>query len=274
MNSPAVSVILPAYNCERYIGRAIQSVLDQTFSDFELIIINDGSTDKTEFAVLSFSDHRIVYQKNETNQGLVYSLNRAIDLAGGKYIARMDADDICRPERLAKQVAFLDNHNEITLVATTIDFINNEEKLTGQWELDRKTISPEQIRSKMPSENCIAHPTVMLRSSVLKEFKYKTSQKNIEDYDLWLRLLNRGHQLAKVDEPLLLYRVHGDSVTSLYLKKRNPFFKHLSMKWRFLISEFFAGRVTGFLLIVNLSCAADLVKGIAKAIKNLFSGSV
>ena len=101
MNVPAVSVILPAYNCEKFIGKAIQSVLQQTFTDFELIIVNDGSTDNTESIIYSFDDQRIVYLKNQHNQGLIYTLNKAITEANGKYIARMDADDICLPERIA-----------------------------------------------------------------------------------------------------------------------------------------------------------------------------
>ena len=102
MNVPAVSVILPAYNCEKYIAKAIDSVLHQTFTDFELIIINDGSTDQTEKIVKSFSDPRILYQLNNTNKGLVFTLNKGIDIAKGRYIARMDGDDIAHRERFEK----------------------------------------------------------------------------------------------------------------------------------------------------------------------------
>src|SRR4249919_3825300 len=120
MNVPAVSVILPAYNCEKYIAKAIESVLHQTFTDLELIIINDGSTDRTEEIIRSFSDPRILYQVNNTNKGLVFTLNKGIDIAKGGYIARMDGDDICHPERLAKQKTFLDQNQEIATIASTI----------------------------------------------------------------------------------------------------------------------------------------------------------
>ena len=270
MNSPAISVILPAYNCEKFIGKAIQSVLQQTFIDFELIIINDGSTDKTEFAILEFADPRIVYQKNPENKGLIFSLNRGIELAQGKYIARMDADDICLPERFIKQKTFLDENQNITVVATTIDFINEQGEKKGSWDLDRKTITEQQIRKHMPYENCIAHPTVMMRSDVLKNLKYNWKQKNIEDYDLWLRILNRGMNIKKIDESLLLYRLHGDSVTSIYLKKKNPFFTHAFMKMRFLFSESFSGHISWFGIRVKGGLFLDLIKGTAKAIKNLF----
>src|SRR5262245_7986035 len=132
MNAPAISVILPAYNCEKFIGKAIQSVLQQTFSDFELIIINDGSTDNTETRIEEFNDPRVVYHKNPGNKGLIFTLNKAIELSQGRYIARMDADDSCLPERLAKQKDFLDHHENIAVTATTIDFINEKEEKKGQ----------------------------------------------------------------------------------------------------------------------------------------------
>jgi len=270
MNIPAVSVILPAYNCEKYIAKAIESVLHQTFIDFEFIIINDGSTDETEFAILAFADPRIVYLKNPGNKGLIYSLNRAIALAHGKYIARMDADDICSLERLSKQKSFLDQNENIALVATTIDLINEQEVKTGTWELDRQTITPKQINRKMPYENCLAHPTVMIRSEIIKKFKYNKKQRNIEDYDLWLRLLNRGNQIAKINEPLLLYRMHEKSVTNVYLKKRNPFFLHIIMKMQFLRGEILSGYIKWFTIRVTMSAFIDLLKGAGKTIKNIF----
>jgi glycosyltransferase involved in cell wall biosynthesis len=271
MNAPAISVVLPAFNCEAYLGKAIRSVLEQTFTDFELIIINDGSTDNTEFVILSFPDPRIVYLKNPANRGLIYTLNRAIEVAQGNYIARMDADDICLPERLAKQKEFLDKHPEMAVVATTIDYINEKEEKTGSWERDRKIISPEQIRRKMPFENCIAHPTIMIRSGIMKTYKYKSYQENIEDYDLWLRLLNRGLAIAKINEPLVLYRLHSDSVTSVHLKKKNFYFKQLNMKWKLLWHETLSGNLAGYLFLIKFAAFTDLVKGVGKYFKNLFT---
>lgn len=267
MNVPAVSVILPAYNCGKHLGLAIESVLRQTFPDFELIIVNDGSTDNTEQIINSFSDHRVIYVKNVKNEGLVNSLNRAIDLSRGKYIARMDGDDICQPGRLAKQKLYLDQNEDVTVVASTIEFINEQGQKTGEWELDKQTITPGQIKRAMMKQNCIAHPTVMMRSQIIKELKYQPYQKNIEDYDLWLRVLSRGHKIAKIDEPLLLYRIHGNSITSMYLKNANPYFKHLLMKLRFL-SKF--GYVSSFSIAVFGSAVTDLVKGILKSIKKSF----
>lgn len=267
MNVPAVSVILPAYNCEKFIGKAIQSVLQQTFTDFELIIINDGSTDNTGSVIQTFDDQRILYLKNPGNQGLISTLNKAITYVKGKYIARMDGDDICLAERLAKQKAFLDENENITVVASTIEFINEQEEKTGVWELDRQTITPEQIKKAILKQNCIAHPTVMMRSEIIKQLKYMEYQKNIEDYDLWLRLLNRGYKIAKLDESLLLYRIHDSSITSVHLKKTNPFFKHLAMKIKFL-TRF--SHISSFSFAVFGTAIMDLIKGIIKAIKNIF----
>lgn len=270
MNDVAVSVILPAFNCEKFIGQAIQSVLQQTFKDFELIIINDGSTDKTEFAIIGFDDPRIVYIKNPQNRGLIFSLNRAIDIAQGKYIARMDADDICKPERLAKQKDLLDQHEDLSMVACTIDLIDENGENAGVWQLDRKTIDPEQIKKRLVRENCIAHPTVMIRTDILKEFKYTPGQVNIEDYDLWLRLLSHGHRISKINEPLLLYRIHGSSITNLDLKNKNYFYKYFTMKRKFLAKEFSSGNVNGFTLKVMAGTVSDVAMGIGKGIKNLF----
>jgi len=267
MNIPAVSVILPAYNCEKFIGKAIESVLHQTFTDFELIIINDGSTDTTESVIQRFDDQRIIHLKNSANQGLIYTLNKAIAGANGKYIARMDADDICLQERLGKQKTFLDQNKDIAVVASTIEFINEREEKTGLWELDRQTISAGQIRSAILKQNCIAHPTVMIRSEIIKQLKYKEYQKNIEDYDLWLRLLNRGYKIAKLDEPLLLYRIHDKSITSVHLKRSNPFFKHFVMKIKVLTH---LNHFSGFAFRIFGSAIPDLIKGIVKAIKNIF----
>lgn len=271
MNQPAVSVILPAYNCESFLAKAIQSVLDQTFSDFELIIINDGSTDNFEEIILSFNDPRIVYIKNKRNCGLIFSLNKAIDFARGKYIARMDGDDICLPRRLELQKNYLDENPGIAIVATTIIMINEEGEESGKWKLDQQTLTSKIIRSTMLNENCIAHPTVMGQAVVFKKFHYQPYQKNIEDYDLWLRLLANGLHLSKIPEPLLYYRVHSTSITELHLKKANFFFKHYRMKLKLLLNEWKHGNFRWYTWLILLALKFDLLKGIGKSIKKMFT---
>src|SRR5690349_21132656 len=116
--NPAISVIMPVYNSAKFLRLAVESILDQTFKDFEFLIINDGSTDESEAILLEHAarDPRIVYIKNETNIGLIASLNKALSLAKGKYIARMDGDDVSLPERLAKQVSYLEENNTVAVL--------------------------------------------------------------------------------------------------------------------------------------------------------------
>jgi glycosyltransferase involved in cell wall biosynthesis len=271
MNPPEISVILPAYNTGAYLGKAIRSVLDQSFSDFELLIINDGSTDETENIIRSFSDPRIVYIKNEQNCGLANALNKGIDIARGKYIARMDGDDICLPTRFTYQKAILDQQPDIAAVASTIIFINKSGEQTGSWELDKRTIYPATIKSKMPYENCIAHPTIMMRSAVLKEMRYEPGQENMEDYDLWLRLMIRGYRIAKVEEPQLWYRVLDTSITGMHLKRKNFFFKHFKMKRKLLRNEWKEGWFNRYAWKIFFAMWLDLLKGTAKSVKKLFT---
>ena len=267
MNSPTVSVVLPVFNCEKYIGAAIESIVKQTFHDFELVIVNDGSTDNTESIVRRFSDPRIVYLNNEKNSGLIYTLNKAIDAARGKYIARMDSDDISLPDRLHQQCEFLEKHPEVGIVASTIINIDENNRELGAWELDRKTLSHNIIRKTMLRENCISHPSVMGKAELFHRFPYQEQQKNVEDYDLWLRLLVNNIHFAKIANPLLLYRIHPASITSVTLKNKNFYFKHFQMKRRLLASP---GEFNTYTLKILLSALIDLAFGIGKSIKSVF----
>lgn len=270
MNTPAISVLLPAYNCAAFLAKAIESVLKQEYTDFELLIINDGSTDNTESLIRSFTDPRIVYASNEKNSGLIFTLNKGIDLAKGRFIARMDADDICLPGRFAQQVNLLETDNSLAMVASPVIFINEAGSETGTWKLDRQTIFAAAIKKTMPYENCIAHPSVMIRADIVKRLHYSPGQKNIEDYDLWLRMLSRGYLIGKTQEPGLLYRVHGNSITGTNLKRKNFFFIHARMKAKFVWQEWKKGRFNFFIARVLPAIVLDLAKGCGKAIKNLF----
>lgn len=271
MNAPVVSVLLPVYNSGDFLTAAIRSVLEQSYSDFELLIINDGSTDGSEDIIRSFSDPRIICLKNDVNKGLIFSLNHGIEMARGKYIARMDADDICLPDRFAKQVSWLEANEKTAVVASVVSLIDQSGSVTGDWPLDRKTVSYKDIRKKMPFENCLAHPSVMIRTSVLKKLRYKTYPKHMEDYDLWLRILNRGYRIEKINEPLLLYRMHDTSVTGMHLKNRNPFLRLFRMKLRLLLEEFFSGHFSFYFIRIKLAMYRDFFTGTGKFIRNLFN---
>ncbi len=271
---PKISVILPVYNAEKYLREAIDSILTQTFTDFELLLINDGSTDGSEAIILFYTDSRVVYVKNDVNRGLIFSLNKGIDIAKGEYIARMDADDISMPMRLEKQLSYLEN-NAVDMLATTIKVIDKDGAPLPYWKQDVENITTSQIRSFLPKNNCIAHPTVMGKASLFKkyryqpdvtgEYKYVHNQKYSEDYDLWLRLLANGLLIDKLPEPLLFYRELSTSVTRY--RKVNIFFRLAAVKFRFVREQMKARRSSLFVLSVFLYACIDLIKGAGKELK-------
>lgn len=211
MSSPLVSVILPVYNAEDYVQDSIQSVLYQTFTDFEIIIINDGSTDKSESKILQFTDSRIRYIKNEVNLKLIATLNLGLELARGKYIARLDADDIALPDRFAKQVDFLERYPDYGLIGSFATLFGND---TGILEYVREDLT---IRYALLTHNPFIHSTVMFRNLIIKNNKlyYDNKQIHVEDYDLWLKILSftKGKILP---EYLVNYRLHSEQISSIY----------------------------------------------------------
>jgi glycosyltransferase involved in cell wall biosynthesis len=215
-----LTVLMPVYNGERFLKSAIESILSQNFRNLEFLIINDGSTDSSDKIIRSFHDKRIIHISNERNLGLISTLNKGINLAKGKYIARMDGDDISMPGRLSKQVSFLDENPKISMVAANIQLVDEEENDLGVWEEDIKCKTEKQIKSLLPYTNCIAHPTVVIRTDIAKKFLYDNRQINNEDWDLWMRLVSEGYRISKINEPLLKYRVHSSSIT-LQSNKKN-----------------------------------------------------
>ena len=268
MNVPAVSVILPAYNCEKYIAKAIESVLNQTFNDFEFIIINDGSTDLTEEIIKSFSDPRILYQVNNTNKGLVFTLNKGIDIAKGSYIARMDGDDVSLLERFKKQLDYLQLNKEVDILATVVTLIDENEIVSGTWNSDINNVSAKDIRKELPKDNCIAHPTVMGKSEIFRKYKFNQTQSIGEDYDLWLRMAADNIIIHKLPEPLLRHRILSGSFTRT--RHQNVFWKIAKIKIRFTWQQVKKGKLNVFTIKTFLYGCIDLLKGVGKNIKNLF----
>ena len=207
MPNPTISVIMPAYNAEKYINEAIDSILAQTFTDFEFIIIDDGSTDSTCAIVESYSDSRIRFFKNEHNLGVAATLNRGLDLARGEYIARMDADDISLPTRFEKQAAYMDSHPDVVVCGTGVECFGARHETRFFSETDA------QLKIDLLFGCCFAHPSVIIRSSVISSgFHYDTAFDKMEDYELWWRISNFG-KLASIHEILLKYRIHTGQVT-------------------------------------------------------------
>ncbi len=247
-NAPKISIVMPVYNAGRYLDAAIESVLNQTFRDFELIIINDASTDNSLELIFGYNDDRIRIITNESNQGITKSLNHALMICQAPFIARMDADDIMHSDRLKKQYDLMSTNSDIAVLATRIELINEDGDVTGNWNTDAETISERDIRHVMSKTNCIAHPSVMMRMDIAREFLYRDNQKGAEDWDLWLRILNRGYRILKLDEVLLSYRIHPSSITASkkvedVLEKRL-----LKIRGRFLWNESIRFRWSGFLV--------------------------
>ena len=199
-----ISVIMPVYNGEKYLRDAIESILNQTYTDFEFIILNDGSTDKTEEIILSYDDQRIVYVKNTTNLQISKTLNKGIDLAKGKYIARMDADDISLLERFERQIEFMEKYTEVGICGTYIETFDEEKSV---W---RVPLSHRDILCRMIFDSCLMHPSVMMRKSVLDMLPivYREEFNKAEDYDLWVRLALLTN-FANLKEVLLKYRIRN-----------------------------------------------------------------
>jgi glycosyltransferase involved in cell wall biosynthesis len=211
-DAPLVSVLMPVYNGEQYLRPAIDSILEQTFTDFEFIIINDGSTDSTEQIILSYSDQRIRYIRNEKNLKLIATLNKGLDLCTGKYIARMDADDISAPERFATQVKFMEANPEYGLCGTDIEVMGGIQSWVQIGDNDF-------IRFCLLFHNPFCHPTVFMRTSIIRENKiyYPAEYIHAEEYMLWPQILDHA-KCINLEERLLKYRFHDGQVSSVFRK--------------------------------------------------------
>mgnify|MGYP001100733273 CR=1 FL=1 len=211
--NPKVSVLMPAYNGAKYIGAAIESILSQTFADFEFLIINDGSTDSTEHIIKQYNDPRIRLINNEKNLNLVASLNKGIEAARGEYIARQDQDDISLPGRIERQVRFMDNNPNIGICGTAIKFFGAK-SFVEIFPEDNEAIKAEMF-FKCP----FAHPTVILRKKFFDKnnLRYEAAYNSAEDYELWTRS-SKYMELANLTDVLFHYRIHPSQMGHVFSK--------------------------------------------------------
>lgn len=214
---PIVSVVLPIYNNERTVMAAVQSILTQTFSDFELILINDGSSDGTQKILSVLSDSRIKIMGDNKNIGLPRRLNQGVAAARGQYIARMDADDVAHPERLEKQVTFLNTHPDIDVLATRAVVFENDSQILGllPFSAQHKDIVKRPWHTfPMP------HPTWMMRRDWIIQYGYAVPEVwRAEDQELLLRA-HRDSQYACLPDVLLCYRQGAFDVHKTLLARR------------------------------------------------------
>lgn len=211
-----VTILLPAYNAALYLRDSLDSIMRQTFKDFDVLLIDDGSTDNTSKIAIEYSniDKRIKYYKNEENIGLIKTLNKGLSLAKGEYIVRMDADDIMFDDRLYKQVEYMDSNLECLVCGGQMEYIGG---LSGM-----APILPQEYEDLLYLSliNCpLYHPTVIIRNSAIKQFglKYNDSYKHAEDYKFWSDIIfSHPNSIANIKDVVLFYRISNNQITAKY----------------------------------------------------------
>jgi glycosyltransferase involved in cell wall biosynthesis len=210
---PRVSVVMPVHDGEGQLEPAVESILNQSLRELELIVVDDGSTDRTPLLLQQFAqrDPRVRVHRQD-HSGIVGALNRGCRLARGRYLARMDADDVALPDRLAKQVAFLDQHQGVALVGGSVEYILGEGRRTRLRSLPT---APAEIAARLlVGKHCFVHPTVVMRAEAFAEVGgYRASFEGAEDADLWLRMAER-FDLANIEDVVLAKRVHAGQVST------------------------------------------------------------
>jgi glycosyltransferase involved in cell wall biosynthesis len=214
---PTVTVLMPVYNGEKYLRESIESILEQTFTDFDFLIIDDGSTDDSSLIINSYNDTRIKYIKNEKNLSTPNALNIGLDLATGDYIARMDCDDISLPDRLAKQVLFMESNPDIGISGTWIQtFGELSDNNVCVYPCD-----PKEISYALLFNSVLASPSVIIRRCYLKQYNLKFNSEYIyaQDYNLWA-IADNYFKLANIPEILLKYRISSTNRGKLKREKQ------------------------------------------------------
>jgi glycosyltransferase involved in cell wall biosynthesis len=254
--NPAISVLMPFWNAENFLDASIASILNQTFRDFELILINDCSTDNSDAVVAKYlTDERIVYVQNTERKKLSRNYNHGLSIAKSDIVARMDGDDIAEPTRFEKQYAFLINNPDIVAVGSFVKIIDENGAVTGTRE---KLVDPEKIKREFIIQSSLVHPSVMYRKGIiLKIGGYRHLEKG-EDIDLWYRLVYSGYKVSNIPEYLLRYRIHSNSHTvssggnrksalrQLALRRETIRKFHLSLRFKdiiFIVTFFTMGMI-------------------------------
>lgn len=238
---------MSVFNSARFLAETIDSVLGQTLGDFELVVVEDHSTDGSAEILDDYArrDGRVTVIHNRPRRGLIASHNQELDAARGRYIARIDSDDICSPDRLERQVEWLDTHADYAGVAALVRIIDDAGRHCGFWADDLKALDWDTIYRTLPKANCLAHSTVMMRADVIKRFGYSAYSTGSEDYDLWLRLASAGHKIGKIPEVLVHYREHEGSLSASDTRPK-PLKRDFVIKKSFLAGELRAGRFNRF----------------------------
>ena len=262
----SVSVLMPVYNTKYdFLRQAIESILSQTYEDFELIIINDASTDNAEDVILSYKDNSIKYYKNERNLKLIATLNKGLDLCSGKYIARLDSDDYCSSQRLEKQVEYMDTHPETGVLGTLFEFV------------------PEHVREIVNVEDiplciryipgCLLHSSAMMRKSVLTDNKlyYNSDCLHAEDFKMWSDI-SRVANVAVLPEVLTYYRQTETGICAQNKKFQNKMLMLISFDN--IIKDFECDREKMYPILVKFTKSIPLTENEFKMTKELFKSVI
>lgn len=213
---PKVTVIMPVYNGERYLDEAINSILSQSFTDFEFVIIDDGSDDRSWKIMQSIRDSRIRLERNEKNMGLIATLNRGIKLAKGEYIARMDCDDVSLPNRLKIQVMFLDTNQDIGMVGTDFTMITSDGTPWNPPKLFNVSTEPNLVEWGLYFNCHVCHPSIMVRKTVYSHLGgYRDEFIHAEDYDFFLRAVSYT-KISNLQQVMYKLRKHERNVSTIY----------------------------------------------------------
>lgn len=216
MKTPLVTVLLPCYNSEKYIKKSIESIIHQTYNKLEIIVLDDGSTDNSLEIIntCAKADSRIKVLKHDKNETLIPSLNEMISLAEGEYIARMDADDVSVPERIEKQIKYLETNYDIDVCGSSVIVVDEKGEKRG---IRRVPCDSKYIKELLPFGNVIVHSSIVGRAKIFKQFIYDMNYVHAEDYELWCRLVYSNNiRISNIKETLLYYRVSGSQITQKY----------------------------------------------------------
>lgn len=218
--SPLVSVLMPAFNAEKHIAQAIESVLEQTYPHFELLILNDGSTDQTQQVIEQFDDERIVKTHLTQNKGLVHARNQLVAAARGEYIAFLDADDIALPDRLQLQVAFLESGKADICGGAHYSLYEG----SGRMKSSKQRYSDADIRALITVCSPLCNPAVLGKAEMFKKHPYQAGNDYAEDYSLWAELALAGYRFANLHENLITYRIHPQQTSQVQNSETNRIF--------------------------------------------------
>lgn len=262
---PTISVILPVYNCEEYIYESVQNILDQTFEDFELLIINDGSTDKSKQIIMSLNDKRIRYIENRNNQGLIKALNKGLYFAEGEFIARMDADDLCVNIRFQKQLEYFRQEHNADILGTNQYIVGTNNRILHQ-------LNNEENKVKLLLQPAVAHSSVMMKRESLNKNRlyYDKIALHAEDYKLWVDSSLSGLSIHNLPECLCGYRVHNNQISNTQAHIQKMVADEIRLSYaKYFFKDIIDGKEKEYLLLL-LGCTDYLEDGQIRRIEELY----